>query len=406
MSPLASNLREDWIRIATSLVEEIAQEEPVLAAFLFGSVAWNDADAASDLDLMILVDREPPFREVTRIPVPKRVHSRVTLRPEFADLDRMSKAWFFERVRAGAWAERLMHCVILSDRDGSLAALRDFAVASFVASNSRSQRFSHLERSTTDYFAAAAAARTSGDAVRAALADRMALETAATALIGAAGERFSSAHFLETVARILRELGETSTSNALVDAFMTASVDRVAVPGPFEGWMSRTVVPRPIADGITAYYILAEALKTQMMRASQAQSLSATDQAWAAFTFSPSTYQEMAAKVDKMLAVDRAQALQFYLQCLLLGPIRINFGRLYALDLFGSVRKLTPLEFFEGIRSDLTLSSAWVTGLGLHTQDNRTDSEPVLELVRHLLSLGHSLLEQPIGRDGERFWSD
>lgn len=402
MSPLASNTRGDWIRIASSMVEDIAHTEPVLAAFLFGSVAWNDADAASDLDLMILVDREPPFREVTRIAISKSLDSRVRVRPEFADVDRVSKSWFFERVRAGAWVERLMHCVILYDNDGTLAALRDEAVTNFCESNYRSQGFSKLETSTTEYLVESAAAYSDGDELRAALAYRMALETAAVALIGAAGERFSSTHFIETVGKVLRGLGEAETDRAFVAALAMAPVDMVDVPAPFDGWMSRRVLPRPIFDGIIGYYTLAEALKTQMMRPTRSQCLSATDQSWAAFTYATSTYQEMADKVDKMLASERVEALQFYLQSQILGPARINFGKLYALDMFGSVRVLTPIEFFEGIRSDTALSEAWVKGTGF----NALNGQEVPALARHFLQLGRLVLEKPLNLSCDRFESD
>ncbi|MFD1675748.1 nucleotidyltransferase domain-containing protein [Alicyclobacillus fodiniaquatilis] len=398
MSPLASNTRGDWIRIASSMVEDIAQTEPVLAAFLFGSVAWNDADAASDLDLMILVDREPPFREVTRIAIDKNLDSRVRVRPEFADVDKVSKIWFFEQVRAGAWVERLVHCVILRDRDGTLAALRDDAAANFGESNYRFQRFSKLESLTAEYLAESAAAYRDGDEPRAALANRMALETAALALIGAAGERFSSTHFIETVGKVLRGLGETETDSTFVAALTTASVDMVTVPAPFDEWMSRKVLPRPIFDGITGYYTLAEALKTEMMRPTRSQRLSATDQAWAAFTYATSTYHEMADKVDKMLAAERVEALQFYLQSQILGPARINFGKLYALDMFGSVRRLTPLEFFAGIRSDTALSEAWVKGIGLNTLHGKE----IPALARHFLQLGQVVLGEPINLERDR----
>lgn len=402
MSPLAPNIRGEWIQIASSMVEDIAHAEPVLAAFLFGSVAWNDADHASDLDLMILVDREPPFREVTRIAIPKSLECRVTVRPEFADVDRVSKSWFYESVRAGAWVERLVHCVVLCDSDGTLAALRDVAVANFCEPNYRSQRFSKLETSTAEYLVQSAAAHSAGDELRAALADRMALETAAMSLIGAAGERFSSTHFIETVGKVLWGLGEAETDRAFVAALTNASVDTVAVPAPFDGWMSRSVLPRPIFDGIAGYYTLAEALKTQMMHPTRSQSLSATDQSWAAFTYATSTYQEMADKVDKMLVSERGEALQFYLQSQILGPARMNFGKLYALDMFGSVRVLTPLEFFEGIRSDTALSEAWVKGIGL----NRQNGQGILTLTRYFLQLGQSVLEKPINLSSDHFQRD
>src|SRR5687768_10270531 len=53
------------VEVARRIVERLPDRD-VKGAFLFGSAAWGDADAASDLDIMVLVDRPPGYREVTR----------------------------------------------------------------------------------------------------------------------------------------------------------------------------------------------------------------------------------------------------------------------------------------------------------------------------------------------------
>ncbi len=50
------------IEVAHSTVDALPDTD-VVAAFLFGSAAWGDADAASDLDIMILLDRPAGYCE-------------------------------------------------------------------------------------------------------------------------------------------------------------------------------------------------------------------------------------------------------------------------------------------------------------------------------------------------------
>lgn len=109
-----------------------------MAAFVFGSAAWGDAEETSDMDIAVLLDRDDDFRQVTRARVQELVKmSRPA--PLFADVDRIS----FERFRAGI-AEgighhRVVNSVVLAD-DGRYADIRRRVSASFSSVDARARR--------------------------------------------------------------------------------------------------------------------------------------------------------------------------------------------------------------------------------------------------------------------------
>jgi len=97
--------------LCTSLIatagEVVAQlpDRDLRAAVLFGSVAWGDADEASDLDLMLLLDQPAGYREVTRLRVADLLGRPLPDGPRFIDLDRRSAQTFEEG--EGRWFQRI-----------------------------------------------------------------------------------------------------------------------------------------------------------------------------------------------------------------------------------------------------------------------------------------------------------
>src|SRR5438874_13643230 len=98
------------IACARQLIEHLPDAD-LRAAFLFGSAAWGDADASSDLDIMLLVDRPVDYREVTRIHLADFFGDALKDGPRFADLDRISAETFVERAQAGNWGVRGVNSV-------------------------------------------------------------------------------------------------------------------------------------------------------------------------------------------------------------------------------------------------------------------------------------------------------
>ncbi len=102
------------IEIAHQVIDHIADPD-LRSAFLFGSAAWGDADEASDLDIMLLLDRPAGYREVTRVRLPDLLGRSLPDGPLFADLDRISIETFAEVIGKGGWAHRVVHSIVLKD---------------------------------------------------------------------------------------------------------------------------------------------------------------------------------------------------------------------------------------------------------------------------------------------------
>src|SRR2546427_12067557 len=79
------------IEVARRVVRHLPDTD-VRAAVLYGSVAWGDADEASDLDIMLLLDRPMGYREVTRVRLADLFGHPLPNGPVFADLDRLAVA--------------------------------------------------------------------------------------------------------------------------------------------------------------------------------------------------------------------------------------------------------------------------------------------------------------------------
>ena len=79
-----------------------------------------------------------------------------------------------------------------------------------------------------------------------------------------------------------------------------------------------------------------------------------------------------------------------------MGPARINFSKLYAVELQGTTRPLSVLQFFDAIRSDANLLRAWTEGLGLTVDVPRMSAEAYENLTSELLKYSHELVTWPL----------
>src|SRR6266511_3006005 len=87
--PVRNGECERLVGVARRLAEGFPDRD-ARAIFLFGSAAWGDADEASDLDIMLVLDRPAGYREVTRSRVADLLclPAPLTRGPLFVDVDR------------------------------------------------------------------------------------------------------------------------------------------------------------------------------------------------------------------------------------------------------------------------------------------------------------------------------
>ena len=364
------------VEVALQIVERLPDPD-IKGAFLFGSAAWGDADAASDLDIMVLLDRPPGFREVTRrratdllglsAPLPDSPPG-----PHFVDLDRFSAAAFAESAARGGPVYRLAHSVILRDTDGFLERLRASATGNLADAEQRAARFRQRHSAATTSRNAAGEALEAGDAPLAALHSRIAVQEAAGVLIELSGDRVSVTHFVESATAALRGLGRAELETPFLRA--------LALDAPPE------TLRESIARSLRAYRAFADALKRWMDDPSLAGRLSAEDVAWAVFTWCDETYEEIDHKVESFTALDRLPTLQYYLDGMLTVPVRINFGKLFRLRATGESGRLSIAEFHAALREEPDLLAEWTDALRLQSTTSALRASD--ELVRELLTTG------------------
>ena len=200
-NPYCTRLIEAAHRLADAL-----PDTNVVAAFLFGSAAWGDADAASDLDIMLLLDRPAGYREVTRVRLADMLAEPLPNGPVFADLDRISAEGFAGIVADGGAGARVARSIVLKDTDGFYRRIRERVHAEYFSPEARAARFLKRREQAEEHLAAARRAeREDGDL--AALHSRLALEGAGAALIELNDDRQSVTHYAESVDRALSALG-------------------------------------------------------------------------------------------------------------------------------------------------------------------------------------------------------
>ncbi len=360
----------DLIAVAHEVVRQVAEPD-LKAAVLFGSVAWGDADEASDLDIMLLLDRPAGYREVTRVRLADLPGSPRPDGPLFVDFDRLSVATFDEVVGQGGWAQRVVHSIILKDTDGYYDRLRAGVSAAYFTADARAARF-HRRREQVEADRAAMRQSLRGDATLAALHARLALNGAATALLELGDERVSLTHFVESVQRALVHLGHAH----LYPPFLRA----LALDAPSDS----------VDRSLRAYQAFAEALRAGGDDPAIGGRLSQEDRAWVRFSYSEETFEEIAHKVATFTRAGRIPALLFYLDGLLLVPIRLNVGKVLLLRSSGAAGRISTPDFQVALADEPGLYAAWVEALRLvppHQQAFRAD-----ELTGRLLDAGEAAL--------------
>jgi predicted nucleotidyltransferase len=204
--------------VARKVVAKLPDDD-VRAAFVFGSVAWGDADEASDIDLMLCLNRPADYREVTRVRVadvlgdagsglPTSTSAPTPpMAPVFVDIDRISAERFENAVADGKWHARVAHSLILVDTDDWFAGLRARITATFHDPDTCAGRARPWYDASLTHSDAARHALAADDRSLATLHARLALENVAVAFIETCGLRTSATHFLAGARRALETTG-------------------------------------------------------------------------------------------------------------------------------------------------------------------------------------------------------
>lgn len=360
---------ESAVALARALVDRLPDPD-LRAAYLFGSFAWGDADAASDLDIGLLFDRPVDDRAVVRVRVADAVPDVPPHAPLFADLSHMTVARFEEGVARGHAGARLAHAAILRDSAGWLAAIREQVAPDFLAPEARAARWRARAEQARAHRAAAGEAR-DDDPILAALEVRLALEAALGGAIEADGGRLSLTHFLESGEHALGRIG-LSTAMAT-----------------FRDLLGLDATEATIAASLNVYRQFADTMISWLADPAIHSGLPAADHAWAVLTHAPETYAEIDHKVGTLPPVGRMAALQFYLDGLLTTVIRMNVGKVVRLRAGGTARIPTVSEFHRALHTESDLLRAWVAALRLEHLAARLPE--ALTLTDTLLADGPSL---------------
>ncbi len=354
------------IAVARKLLERLPDPD-IRAAFLFGSPAWGDADEASDIDVMLLLDRLPGYREVTRVRIEDLLGYALPDGPRFADLDRISSEAFAEVVGSGGWGHRVARSVVLKDTDGFYEAIRERVSAEHFSPRAREGRFLK-KRERAEAQIASARETPDDDGDLAALHARLAIEEAGAALIELNDDRLSVTHFVESVERALLALG----AGHLFEPFLRA----LSLDAPAE-YAQRNV---------GAYRAFAEALKSWVEDPDIAGGLSQEDLAWTAFAYGEQSFEEIEHKVRIFQRQGRTPTLLYYLDGQLMVPIRIPASKILALRSTGEASRMSIPEFQVALRREPDLYDQWISALRLHPSADRVREAG--ELVGALLQSG------------------
>ncbi|WP_165423757.1 nucleotidyltransferase domain-containing protein [Ktedonosporobacter rubrisoli] len=358
------------IDTARQLIEPL-KDKGLRAAFLFGSVAWGDADPASDLDLMLLLDQPVGYREVTRIRLADFLKHPQPGGPLFADLDRISAEAFVQGVGAGSWVYRVVNSIILLDTDNFYAQLRDEISSAFLQPSARKERFlarqKLVEESRTLMLQSI-----DKDAMLAALYARQTLQDAGAALIELGGMRASPSHFIDSLEQALHNFKTNLFEPCLTAFALNASTEA-------------------IQKSRDAYDLCAEALKHWVEHTEIGNLLSVEDRAWAQHVYGQLTYEEIEHKVTSLREQKRLPALLYYLDGLLQIPIRIDIGNIFLLRTKGSSGRMSLPDFMLALRQEPALYKAWTEALRF--PDNPKYILEISELATQLLNVGHAAVE-------------
>lgn len=370
---MMGQMSQRMLDVARELVTKLPDDD-VRAAFVFGSVAWGDADETSDVDVMLLLDHDDEnYREVTRVRVPDVLGRMVPEGPLFADLDRISWRRFDQVVAEGGWQHRVVRSVILVDNDGWYEQLRNRVAATFRTSDSRRQRVKYWEDQIRQHLDASKDGSVD-DSSLPVLHSRLGLEAGGCALLEANGNRFSSAHFLDGVYRALAYVGMDGLFPQLLRSLRADSGAAAA------------------EQGLRSYSAFADVLRDWVSDAELAKRLGPEDLAWATFTYAEQTYEEINHKCGAFRKAERFADLAFYVDGLLKTPIRMNTSKILNLSLTGSTERMSIPEFHLALRGHPDLFNQWVAGLRL--QGDSLDIAEADELTLHLLNATQRLLKE------------
>ncbi len=360
----------ELIEVAKQLMDHLPDRD-VRSAFLFGSPAWGDADEASDIDIMLLLDRPVGYREVTRVRIPDLIGHFLPHGPLFADLDRISADGFAEIVAKRGWGPRVARSVILRDTDRFYESIRDRVSAEYDTLQAREGRFLK-KRERADVQRGSAQQTLGEDPMLAALHARLGIEEAGAALIELNDDRLSVTHFVESLEWALSVLGRLD----LFEPFLRA----LSLDAPSE-YAERNV---------RAYNAFAEALKRWVEEPEISGRLSQEDLAWAAFAYGEQSSEEIQHKVATFTRLGRIPTLLYYLDGQLMVPIRISVSRIFSLRSRGIAERMPLADFQVTLREEPELYEHWVSALRLDPSQERTREAD--ELTGELLRVGEATL--------------
>ena len=283
--------------------------DDVVAAFVFGSVAWGDAGQGSDIDVLVLLDRDDDFREVQRVRVADLLDDQGSL-PTFADIDRMAFPRFATVVERDGFIHRVVNSIVVID-DGRYQPIRERATLRLADRVVRAALVCRRIEAANDHVEVAGRLVDS-DLALAILHARLAVEEAATALVEAAGGRASVSHLIEGFSAAVALVGRQE----LVGRLQLA----LAVGG---GAAAAEL-------GLRSYRMIAERLREWMADPHVAQGLGPEHLAWAEFTYSSETYAEFDHKVTALTRGGHTADAVLYVDGLLRVPLRINTSKVSA----------------------------------------------------------------------------
>ncbi len=368
MKPSSNPHSTRLINVACQLVEHLPDTD-LHAAFLFGSAAWGDADAASDLDIMLLLDRPVGYREVTRVRPADLLGYPLPDGPVFADLDRVSVETFVNLVQAGNWSQRVVNSIILADTDDFYVRLRSQVSTAFWQPSALQERF-QTKRKLADESRTAALNVLGIDDMLSALHARLALQHAGSALIELSKQRVSPSHFVESLEQALNRF----KSNLFARCLTALSLD-----APYEA----------VDRSLHAYNAFATAIKRWTHEPAIESCLSQEDLAWARHTYEKQ--EEITYKVAEFTRTKRLPALLYYLDGLFQIPICLQTGKLFQLRSAGKAERMTLPDFLVALRQEPALYDEWIAALRLSTE--RDHVLETLNLTRLLLKIGKTALE-------------
>ena len=346
--PKTGNPRSDLqIEVARRIVDRLPDED-VVAVLLSGSSTWADADESSDVDLQILLDRPAPYREVTCVRVADLLGEPMPDGPHFVDLDRVSAELYREAALVrGGLHYRVVHGLVLRDRDGFLADLQRRVIAQFVRPEAYRARFEELRAQAEAERAGAREAAAAGDAPLATLRARLLATAAAATLLDFADDRVSN-HLVDAALKALTHLSRPDLGRPLLRAMAVdtgaAGVDRTLDAWRRFGEVSLGWLDDPEIGG----------------------KLNDEDRAWVRFNWSDQVVEEMALRRAALTRLGKLPALQYYADGKLTVGVRITCGKVLSLIETGQATRQGLAEFHQSLRRlRPALFAEWVAGLRL-----------------------------------------